>query len=87
MACLQSYLNLSQSQLRPICLAFLCRLLRFLHILIISRVIHERYAFALVFLLGILLSTNDIRLFLKKFQFSLMYLEFGFMWKYDLCRS
>ena len=25
---------------------------------------------------------NEVKLFLKKFQFSLMSLEFGFMWKY-----
>ena len=41
-----------------------------------------RCAFAFVYRLGILLSTNEVRLFLKKFQFPFMSLEFGLMWKY-----
>ena len=45
-------------------------------------VIQGRRAFALVFRLGILRSTNEVRLFLKKFRFPLMSLEFEFMWKY-----
>ena len=82
LACLRSFLNLPQSLLHLICFAFLLHLLRFLCILIISRVIQRRCAFALVFRLGILRSTNEVRLFLKKFKFSLISLEFGFMWKY-----
>ena len=84
LACLLSSLNLSQSLLRPVCFAFLWLLLRFLCI-IISCVIQGKCTFqpfALVFRLGILRSTNEVRLFLKKFQFSLMSFEFGFMWKY-----
>ena len=36
----------------------------------------------MAFRLGILLSTNEVRLFRKKFLFGLMPLEFGFVWKY-----
>ena len=82
LACLLSSLSLSQSLLCSVCFAFLWLLLHFVCILIISRVIQGRCTFVLVFQLGILRSTNEVRLFLKKFQFSLMSFEFGFMWKY-----
>ena len=68
----RSCLNLSQSLLRPVCFTSLCLLFRF-HCILIT---------ALVFRLGILLTTNEVRLFLKKFKLSLMSLEFGFMWRY-----
>ena len=53
-------------------------------VLIISRILQGRCALALVFRLGMLLSTNEVRFLLNKFQSSLMYLEFGF--KYVVVR-
>ena len=82
LAFLRSCLNFSQSLLRPVCFDFVWMLMRFLCILNIARGIQGRCAFALVFRLRMLRLTNEVRLFLKKFQFSLMSLEFGFMWKY-----